>query len=953
MRMKITFLLISFVQAFICLPAPGLRGAPTERSWTDSVYKAMSERERIGQLIAMEVHVTDQNLTACRDTIQKYGIGQIILTGGAPDAYLHLVNEVNQNMKIPLLITSAGYPYIGVPLDSAFRFPGVATIDKLNNAGFIHGMAEEVWEQERRSGIHANQTGLLNVDISNSNITLQGGRLRDYGDFHDWPMAFHRILTDSGIFINVEIRVTGYDSPTGIALELRDQSAFREIKMKKKFGVKNFDRWSFTITRIPFFELSGAEAVERELIDGIVRKQFGNKAVIVADLKSLRLKHYWRSAYEPAVSLLLGGMDVIQVRDHPEEVFRQLQNAVAEGIIKPRILEEKVRRILRIKFLAGPGRPLRIERDHFTEGLNRPEAKLAAMNIFRETVALKDGRLTHIPVRELAGHHFASLAFGDNDPEGFRDVLDGYAPFVHFSLPYLSCDQHPVNKLLNHLKLFDMVVVGFHPEDVTEAGQHVVEFFNQLSLKTKLVIVFFDEIRDEIYFSNRAAKVFVYENHPFTGSLAAQIIFGGFIPAGYESGGKNPCRRLGYGLPEEEQMDSRTLRRVGHIIKDAINSEDMPGCQVLIARKGKVIYDRSFGYYTYDSLREVSDNSIYDLASITKVASTTQLIMWLSGNGLIDTGKPLECYLPGLKGTNKAHLIIRDILFHQAGLKPFYPFWRYTIEDHKPDSAYYHPFRQSPRDLVIIPGLYASESLRDSVWRWTVETELLPKNKSGGYDYKYSDLGFYLLQRLIEKVARTRIDSLADSVFYRPMGMATMTYLPLCRFPRDRIVPTEMDTYFRQGLIWGTVHDPVAAMVGGVAGHAGLFSNAIDLAKLMQMNLNHGKYGGHIYLKDSVIEQFISQKHKNNRRSLGWDKPEKDKGYNPASRYASWQSYGHRGFTGTAVWVDPTFQLIYVFLSNRVCKDPEKGKKTDLNVRKRVHDVIYESMWNYQKIHNH
>jgi CubicO group peptidase (beta-lactamase class C family) len=559
----------------------------------------------------------------------------------------------------------------------------------------------------------------------------------------------------------------------------------------------------------------------------------------------------------------------------------------------------------------------------------------------------------HIPVCELENQYFASLSFGDNDPETFRKTLEGYAPFVHFSIPFLSCDQGSVKGLMSRLKSFDMVVVGLNPGDMIEVGENIVDFFNQLSLQTKLVLVFFTDIRDEADFSNRAAKVFVHEGHPYAQQIAAQIVFGGFKVESYEYKQVNPCLRLAFGLPEEEQMDSRTLERIKRIVREAISREDMPGCEVLVARNGRVIYNRSFGYYTYDSIRRVTEKSIYDLASITKVASTTQLIMWLTGNGQLNLNEPMGHYLPGLKGTNKENLIIRDVLFHQAGLKPFYPFWRYTIEDDKPDTAYYHPYRRSPDDLVVIPGLYASESIRDSIWHWTVETALLPENRSGGYDYEYSDLGFYLLQQLIEKVSGMRIDSLADSVFYRPMGMATMTYLPLCRFPRDRMVPTEKDNYFRQDLIWGTVHDPVAAMVGGVAGHAGLFSNAVDLAKLMQMNLNYGKYGGRVYLSDSVVQAFISQKHKNNRRGLGWDKPENDEGYNPASRYASWLTYGHRGFTGTAVWVDPTFQLIYVFLSNRVCKDPEKGRKVDLNVRRRVHDMVYESMWNYQKVHNH
>jgi len=306
-----------------------------------------------------------------------------------------------------------------------------------------------------------------------------------------------------------------------------------------------------------------------------------------------------------------------------------------------------------------------------------------------------------------------------------------------------------------------------------------------------------------------------------------------------------------------------------------------------------------------------------------------------------------------LEGSNKASLVIREVLAHQSGLKAFYPFWRNTIEDETQTLQYY---QDKPNDIynkTVAYGMFATENLNDSLWHWTVDMDLRKKNKSlNSYDYKYSDLGFYLLQALVERVGGTSLDQYVDSVFYKPIGTSTLTFNPLCKFPLKRIAPTERDNEFRRVLVWGTVHDQIAAMKGGVSGHAGLFGNAHDIAKIMQMQLQLGTYGGKQYLNEKTVLDFTSQQYDKNRRGLGWDKPETGEEYNPASRYSSFKTFGHSGFTGTVVWADPTFNLIIVFLSNRIYPDSENGKLIDFNIRERINDVVYESMWNFQKVYH-
>jgi CubicO group peptidase (beta-lactamase class C family) len=351
----------------------------------------------------------------------------------------------------------------------------------------------------------------------------------------------------------------------------------------------------------------------------------------------------------------------------------------------------------------------------------------------------------------------------------------------------------------------------------------------------------------------------------------------------------------------------------------------------------------------------VDARTIYDLASITKVAATTQAMMKLVEEGKIQLNDTLGSYLPELAGTNKSALIIKEILAHQSGLRAFYPFWKNTIEDEK---LVLHYYKENPTETHInevSQGMFAAEDLKDSLWQWTLDTKLRTKsrrNLNKPYDYKYSDLGFYMLQVLVERVSSAPLDLYVDSVFYKPMGMSTLTFNPLCKFPMMRIAPTERDTEFRHALVWGTVHDQIAAMKGGVSGHAGLFGNANDLAKIAQMQLQEGVYGNKTYLKKQTVDNFTSTQFKNNRRGLGWDKPDKKEESSSISEFASAASYGHSGFTGTILWVDPTFNLVFVFLSNRIYPSISNNKLNDLKIRKRIHDVVYESIWNYEKQYN-
>ena len=438
-------------------------------------------------------------------------------------------------------------------------------------------------------------------------------------------------------------------------------------------------------------------------------------------------------------------------------------------------------------------------------------------------------------------------------------------------------------------------------------------------------------------------------------NLAGQILFGGLPADGYlpfdvdekirrgQSIRTKPNYRMAYSKPGMQKVNADTLKKIDLIISESIKEGAFPGCQIAIVKNNTLVYEKAFGYFTYDSIFPVQTHHMYDLASITKVAGTLQAVMFLQEQGAITLDEKLGTYLPELKGSNKFDLTIRNILLHEAGLKPYLPFWKVTLEKDLLSPYVYQTTIDSLNDNKTFGLNYPTPRQKEAVWQQVIDSDLrkLGKNDTA-YDYRYSDLGFMFLHMLVEKVSQQPLDIFLEQNIYQPLGLNRTLYNPLTRFSREQISPTEYDYYFRNAQIWGSVHDQNAQVLGGVAGHAGLFSNAHDLSKLMQMNLNGGKYGGYRFLHDQTLQYFTTKQKEHNRRGLGWDKPDLDNGN--TSTAASDKTYGHTGFTGTAVWVDPEYDLIFVFLSNRVYPSAENKKLMENNIRIRIQDVIYKAI---------
>ena len=439
-----------------------------------------------------------------------------------------------------------------------------------------------------------------------------------------------------------------------------------------------------------------------------------------------------------------------------------------------------------------------------------------------------------------------------------------------------------------------------------------------------------------------------YQDDNITQQAAADMLQGKF-----KIQGKLPvsvCKfKFGDGIvysgskPTKEEM-STSLHLVDSIALDGIAKKAFPGCVVLAAYKGEIIYHKAFGNFEYGPSPAMRPESIFDMASVTKIAATTVSVMKLYEEGKLQLDKKLRDYLPWVKNTDKEDLKIEDILLHQAGLVPFIAFYKETIDaaTGKPNPAIYSGKPQKGYGVRVAENIYMRNDWQDTMFQRILKSPLGVKNK-----YVYSDNDFIFLGKIVEEITGMTLDQYAQKAFYNKIGMYTTGFKPRNRFQLDYLVPTETEKHFRQQTTRGDVHDEGASMFGGVSGHAGLFSNAYDMALLYQMILNGGELNGERYLKPETIKLFTSYSSNVSRRGLGFDKPEKDNTLRKdpyPSLLASPEAFGHTGFTGTCVWVDPKYDLVYVFLSNRVFPTRDNGKLSQLGIRGKIQDAIYRAL---------
>ena len=929
-----------------------------KNQWVDSVFQSLSTEEKIGQLFVLPI-----SSYAAPDELENFfeGFrghpGGIMITGGGPVGTASLINQLQEKSNVPLLVMMDAENGPGKVLDSLMQFPYPLALGAIADNSRMEALGAEIARQMKLLGINMNMAPNIGSALSSSQPFGFYGTSK--ASVASKAIPFMHGLQNNGV-LAVAKGYTGFpgnaygmppdDGLPGPPLDTLAPYPFDQLV---KAGIKGINT-----SHLDFPPLSGKKvapaALSQSFVTGTLKGKWQFNGLAVAEIPYAQSISGTKSeseglAFETGNDLLIGPENI-------NAAIRKIRSIIKRNIPLKLQLDNSVKRILAAKYEAGLAQYVPSNVDNLIDRINTPKSNAFNYGLATASITLVGNPSGLIPLRALEGKKFAAIAIGEGDSKTFLQYLNNYSHFDSYTINAMG----DTSRLALPVKDYDLLVIGFFSMNPSEKTIFI-QWANKLMASQKTIVASFGNPFDLAGLEAPEALLLSYTAQAPVPMLTAQVIFGaqqatGTAPVAVKNlfdkneGNPNPTLdRLSYGIPEQVEMDARTLEKIDAIVKQAIDSGATPGCNIIVARNGKVILDKAYGWRTYDSLERVTPQTIYDLASITKVAATLQTVMFMQERNIIDINKKLSVYLPELKNTNKKDFIIKDILTHQAGLWPYLPYWLQTMEDSTLMPNYYSTVQNPDYPFPVSKDLFASKIMRDSMWHWIVNAKIREKQPRTPYDYTYSDMGFYMMQHLAEKMLNQPIQDFLEQNIYGPIGAVTTGFLPLERFPEHQMAPTEVDKQFRGSTLVGYVHDQGAAMFGGVAGHAGLFSNANDLAKLGQMWLQKGEYGGVRFFKPKTIELFTQKQYETSRRGLGWDKPTISDWNGPTTLYASPKTFGHTGFTGTAIWVDPEFNLVFVFLSNRVYPDMLNNKLLTANIRPRIQEIIYRSIFEYCK----
>ncbi|CAN5412171.1 glycoside hydrolase family 3 N-terminal domain-containing protein [soil metagenome] len=930
-------------------------GQNSRQRWIDSVFSTLTRNQKIGQLFMVPVSTYDGlvEIDEMTDLVKNNGIGGYYITEGGPISHVLLLNKLQKTAKVPLLTALSAEWGLAQTLDSTL--------------GFQKPMAAASWQKDSLRVVWAKeiakQMKLLGLNI---NFAPNADNEIFYGDYQRYFSNVESKLTHDGVIFSKAMQAEGILTvakhlPRKLKPEsqLSDSTLILSLKNIDTAGISAFRQLiesnvNGILTSYLHFSIQGDKgiipaSISQVFVSEILKKQLSFQGLVFTEVKNFQKSSGKLRAGDAELLAFETGNDILMSPVNLNAGIKQIAKRIKKDKALQMQLDITVLKILGSKYDAGLNRPRVIDTDNLYRRLHTPELKLLKHQFAEASISVIKNEGKFLPIRSLENNSFVCISLGKDSLNEFTTYLKKYAPFKSFSIKNVA------DTISLSIKPNATIVIGIFPYMTALEGE-VLPWIEQLSTSNKVVLIHFGNPFSLDQYRNATSLIAAYTDQDNMTEVVPQMIFGalpatGVLPIKLNRGNISSIEtiaidRLSYSLPEASGMNSNTLGKIKDIMKESIDNVSTPGCQVIIIKDGKVVFHEAMGWMNYEKKVAVDEETIYDLASLTKVTATLQTVMFMYEKGLIDLNKKASVYLPVLKPTNKKDITLIDMLTHQSGLIPFMPLWNLTVKDSAYMPYYYSNVRDSNHPLQISRDLYAVPAIRDSVWSWVVNSKMQDKIPRTQFPYKYSDLGFMMFKEMAERLLNQPMDEFLNQNLWEPLGAYTTGFNPLDRFPEPRIAPTEIDKIYRRSIVAGTVHDERAAMMGGVSGHAGLFSTANDLAKVGQMLLQEGRYGGTIFFKPETIRYFTAKQFIDSRRGLGWDRPIPADWTSPTSPSASSRTFGHTGFTGTCLWVDPEFNLVYIFLSNRVFPD-RNTKLLNTNIRPRIQEVIYQSIFDY------
>ncbi|MEL6864490.1 MAG: glycoside hydrolase family 3 N-terminal domain-containing protein [Bacteroidota bacterium] len=945
-----------------------------EAEWVNNKFEALNEDERIAQLFMIRAHsdLGPDHIAKVERLIKDYQVGGLCFFQGTPEKQLELTNRYQSlSTKVPLMISMDAEWGLGMRLKkNAISFPRQLMLGAIQDNRLLYDMGKEVARQCRRLGVHVNFAPVVDVNNNPSNPVIN---TRSFGeDRYNVAVKSYMYMKgmQDGQIMACAKHFPGHgdtDVDSHYDLPIIPHSEYRldsiELFPFRVLSDHGIESMMVAHLHVPILDSreNRPTTLSRSTVSNLLKEEMGFEGLIFTDGLGMKgvTKHYQPGEVE--AEALLAGNDILLLPESVPAAFNTIKQYLKEGKLSQAQIDKSVKSVLKAKYRLGISEFTPLEPTNLRSELNSAEALAIKRKLIENALTLVRDKDNLLPFKNSKDQEIATLAMGSYKHTTFQKTLDLYGKMRHFNTGK-ELGSSRSQQLISELGQKDVVIISLHDmSSYASKGFGLTSsekaFIEALRKMTKVVLVVFGNPYSLKHFDQVDYLLEAYDEDEMTQELAAQALFGAFsirgrLPVTASPKSKfgdgittNNLFRMGYTLPENVGIDGNRLELgVDRLVEEAMRTKATPGCVVLVAKDGKVVHHKAYGYHTYSKRTKVAKSDIYDLASITKIAATTLSVMKLHEEGQINIYHALSDYLPELKNTNKADLSIYDIMGHRAGLKAWIPFYEQTVtksrRNPRPMSKYYNKRKTEKYSIQVTDRLFMKETFRESIWEQIYESPLRPTK-----DYKYSDLGFYLLSELVERVSGQGIEDYVQTTFYQPLGLSTATYNPLNQFSKSRVVPTEEDKYFRRQRVHGYVHDMGAAMLGGISGHAGLFANANDLAIIMQMILNKGYYGGQQFLKPETIRLFTSRHASDTRRGIGFDMKELNRGRSQnMSELASANTFGHLGFTGTCVWSDPEQNLTFIFLSNRTYPSMHNYKLSKEDYRPRIQSIVYQSL---------
>lgn len=960
---RIVVLLIPFIVFSVVTQA---QVSPAEK-WADSVMATLSPEQRIAQLMVLRLTGIDGNRkpvyydSLVGEKVKQYNIGGVCLFQGNPVKQATIINKLQALAKTPIMVTIDAEWGVGMRLlDSVQPLPHQMMLGAMQDARIVYQYGQLVADQCKRLGIQVNYAPVVDVNNNPNNPVIND---RSFGEDKNkvaaFGVAYMKGMQDAGVMAcakhfpgHGDVAVDShYDLPViKKSMEQLDSLELYPFKTLFKEGVGSVMIAHLYIPAIDS-QTNRATSISKNNVTGLMRNQLGFQGLTFTDALEMQGVQKYYPGGAASVESIIAGNDMLCLPGDVDQTIDKIKAAIKDKRLSWADIDYHCRRVLVAKFNYGMNAVKPVDLANITVDLNNgiPEMKkLVAENALTLLNQTSGFFPLKVPGKEEDAVAYIGIGISSENEMSKRLAKEYNAKAFYFGY---KDDSDKIKTIIGLVKDYKKVIIGVHnysrrPDNNFGISSAAISLVKQLQQNKSTAVFVFGNPYAIKNVCDAKNLVACYEDDAIVQTAAADFIAGKFTAKGTLPVTVCDQYRFGSGIVSTANLPIQTdkFKAIDSIAAAAIEKGATPGCVVMAVKDGKIIFHKAYGHFAYDNAENVPIDAAFDMASVTKICATTISIMKLYEQGKISLTKKLVDYLPLVKGTNKENLVIEDILLHQAGLAAFIPFFRETMDTAtgKIFTKYYSTVKSDSFNIPVATNLFLRSDWNDTMFQRILESPLGPKGK-----YVYSDNDFIFLGKIVEAISGMPLDKYVQQEFYKPMALATAGFKPKDYVKLDKIAPTEQEPYFRNQLIRGYVHDPGAAMFGGVAGHAGLFSSAYDIAAIMQMLMNGGTFNGKRYLKKETIDLFNEYHSTISRRGLGFDKPEKDN-YKRPEPYpclsASPKTFGHTGFTGTCTWADPQYNLVYVFLSNRVSPNGTNPLLGNLNVRPSIQEAIYAAI---------